>query len=87
MPLMPLSIITQALYTLKKLMATSSMARLNQKIITIVSFLTETEPIIFNPSSRFKQNTKQNKIEKLAEISKKLKKYFVVKKRAGMFDT
>ena len=79
------------LFTMKRLMATSSMSRLNQKIIKIVSFLTEYEPIVFcadrwNRPSNFdhpNSSTNNRQAADLAEIGIKLKKIQTIKKRAG----
>ena len=69
------------LFTMKRLMATSSMSRLNQKIIKIVSFLTEYEPIVFS-DDRWNRLDHRQAVD-LAEIGIKLKKIQTIKKRAG----
>ena len=69
------------LFTMKRLMATSSMSRLNQKIIKIVSFLTEYEPIVFS-EDRWNRLDHRQAVD-LAEIGIKLKKIQTIKKRAG----
>ena len=76
------------LFTMKRLMATSSMSRLNQKIIKIVSFLTEYEPIVFsadrwNRLDHPNSPTSHRQAADLAEIGIKLKKIQTIKKRAG----
>ena len=76
------------LFTMKRLMATSSMSRLNQKIIKIVSFLTEYEPIVFsedrwNRPIDHSATSHQRQAADLAEIGIKLKKIQTIKKRAG----
>ena len=73
-------IIISALSTMRKLMATSSMSRLNQKIITIVSFLNDYETLIFSAGHSWK-NVELN--EKFLLIKEKLRRINGIKRRAG----
>lgn len=66
-----------AISTMRKLMATSSMSRLNQKIITIVSFLNDYEQQIFS-SKRHPLTT-----EKFLTVKEKLRRINAIKRRAG----
>ena len=59
-------------------MATSSMSRLNQKIITIVSFLNDYEPQVFSKSRNLSAES-----EKFLTIKEKLRRTNGIKRRAG----